>query len=120
MSQCSVLEQKELIKGITPAKSATIISQLQTSIYAKMEKLMMVWLTGTQLQEGTLRQRTLLKQILHTTPDEKPEHAFKANRGWFENMRKRTGIDFVVTHNEAVSSYVKATEVYIKTFPELI
>ncbi|XP_067125650.1 tigger transposable element-derived protein 1-like [Centruroides vittatus] len=96
-----------------------------------MEKLLMVWVTEKQLQGRTLTQsiicekaRTiygdLLKQIPHTSTNEESENSFKASRGWFDNFRKRTGIHSVVRHGEAASSDVKAAEVYIKTFSELI
>ncbi|KFM77792.1 Tigger transposable element-derived protein 1, partial [Stegodyphus mimosarum] len=128
---CTVLKQKELIKGITPAKSVTIISKLRTSLYEKMKKLLKVWVTEKQLQGGTLTQSIiwekaraiygdLLKQIPHTFTKEESEDSFKASRGWFDNFRKRTGIHSVVRHGEAASSDVKAAEVYIITFSELI
>jgi hypothetical protein len=128
---CTVLKQKELIKGITPAKGVTIISKLRTSLHEKMEKLLMVWVTEKQLQGGTLTQSIicekaraiygdLLKQIPHTSTNEESEDSFKASRGWFDNFRTRTGIHSVVRHGEAASSDVKAAEVYIKTFSELI
>jgi predicted transcriptional regulator len=41
----TVLKQKELINGVTPAKGVTIIYKLRTSLHEKMEKLLMVWVT---------------------------------------------------------------------------
>ncbi|XP_035221359.1 tigger transposable element-derived protein 1-like [Stegodyphus dumicola] len=125
---CTVLKQKELIKGITPAKGITIISKLRSSLHEKVEKLLM---TEKQLQGGTLTQSIicekarviyddLLKQIRHTSTNEESKDSFKANRNWFDNFRKRTGVHSVVRHGEVASSDVKAAEVYIKTFSELI
>ncbi|XP_058061708.1 tigger transposable element-derived protein 1-like [Anopheles bellator] len=118
---CTVLKQKDLVKGTTTAKGTTIISKRRTSLNEKMENLLMVWMTEKQLQGGTLTEsiicekaRTiyddLLKQISHTSTNEELENSFKASRGWFHNFRKRTGIH----------SVIHAAEVCIKTFLELI
>lgn len=128
---CTVLKQKESIKGITPAKGVTIISKLRSSLHEKMEKLLMVWVTEKQLKGDTLTQGIicekaraiygdLLNQTSRTSTDEASEDSFKASRGWFDNFRKRTGIHSVVRHGEAASSDVKAAEDYLKTFSELI
>lgn len=128
---CTVLKQKELIKGIRPAKGVTIISKLRTSLHEKMENLLMVWVKEKQLQGGTLTQSIicekarviygdLLKQIPHSSTNDESEDSFKASRGWFDNFKKRTGIHSVVRHGEAASSDVNAAEAYIKTFSELI
>ncbi|GBL80913.1 hypothetical protein AVEN_26323-1 [Araneus ventricosus] len=53
---CTVIKQKESIKGITPAKGVTIISKLRSSLHEKMEKLLMVWVTEKQLKGDTLTQ----------------------------------------------------------------
>ncbi|GBN50728.1 Tigger transposable element-derived protein 1 [Araneus ventricosus] len=128
---CTVLKQKESIKGITPAKGVTIISELRSSLHEKMEKLLMVWVTEMQLKGDTLTQgiirekaRAIYGDLLNQTPrsstDEALEDSFKASRAWFDNFRKRTGIHSVVRHGEAASSDVKAAEDYLKTFSELI
>ncbi|GBN81233.1 Tigger transposable element-derived protein 1 [Araneus ventricosus] len=127
---CTVLKQKESIKGITPAKGVTIISKLRSSLHEKMEKLLMVWVKEKQLKGDTLTQGIicekaraiygdLLNQTSRTSTDEASEDWFKASRGWFDNFRKRTGIHSVVRHGEAASSDVKAAEDYLKTFSEL-
>ncbi|GBN70131.1 hypothetical protein AVEN_163030-1 [Araneus ventricosus] len=96
-----------------------------------MEKLLMVWVTEKQLKGDTLTQgiicekaRAIYGDLLNQTPrtstDEASEDSFKASRGWFDNLRKRTGIHSVVRHGEAASSDVKAAEDYLKTFSELI
>ncbi|GBL65099.1 Tigger transposable element-derived protein 1 [Araneus ventricosus] len=128
---CTVLKQKESIKGITPAKGVTIISKLRSSPHEKMEKLLMVWVTENQLKGDTLTQgiicdkaRAIYGDLLNQTPrtstDEASEDSFKASRGWFDNFRKRTGIHSVVRHGEAASSDVIAAEDYLKAFSELI
>ncbi|GBM58246.1 Tigger transposable element-derived protein 1 [Araneus ventricosus] len=125
---CTVLKQKESIKGITPAKGVTIISKLRSSLH---EKMLMVWVAEKQLKGDTLTQGIICKKaraiygdLLNQTPltstDEVSEDSFKASRGWFDNFRKRTGIHSVVRHGEAASSDVKAAEDYLKTFSELI
>ncbi|GBM81699.1 Tigger transposable element-derived protein 1 [Araneus ventricosus] len=128
---CTVLKQKESIKGIAPAKGVTIISKLRSSLHEKMEKLLMVWVTEKQLKGHTLTQgiicekaRAIYGDLLNRTPrtstDEASEDSFKASRGWFDNFRKRTSIHSVVRHGEAASSDVKAAEDYLETFSELI
>ncbi|GBO43886.1 Tigger transposable element-derived protein 1 [Araneus ventricosus] len=128
---CTVLKQKELIKGITPAKGVTIISKLRSSLHEKMEKLLMVWVTEKQLKGDTLTQGIicekaraiygdLLNQSPRTSTDEASEDSFKASRGWFDNFRKRKGIHSAVRHGEAASSDVKAAEDHLKTSSELI
>lgn len=49
-STCTVLKQKKMIKGITPAKGLRIISELQTSLHENMEELLMVWVTENVFQ----------------------------------------------------------------------
>ncbi|GBM65325.1 hypothetical protein AVEN_89692-1 [Araneus ventricosus] len=84
---CTVLKQKESIKGITPAKGVTIISKLQSSLHEKMEKLLMVWVTEKQLKGDTLTQgiisekaRAIYGDLLNQTPltstDEASEDSF--------------------------------------------
>ncbi|GFT68133.1 tigger transposable element-derived protein 1 [Nephila pilipes] len=96
---CTVLKQKESIKGVTPAKGLTIISKLRTSLHENMEKLLMVLGIEKQLQGDTLTQTIickkaraiygdLLKQTPQTSIDEASEESFKASRGWFENFKK--------------------------------
>jgi hypothetical protein len=102
---CTVLKQKESIKGITPAKGVTIISKLRTSLHENMEKLLMVGVTEKQIQgdKCTLTQSIickkaraiygdLLKQTPRTSTDEASEDLFKASRGWFDNFMKRTSV----------------------------
>ncbi|GBN01725.1 hypothetical protein AVEN_36020-1 [Araneus ventricosus] len=102
----TVLKQKESIKGITPAKSITIISKLRSSLHEKIEKLLMVWVTEKQLKGDTLTQGIicekaraiygdLLNQTQRTSTGEASEDSFKASRGWFDNFRKGTGIHSV-------------------------
>ncbi|GBM15072.1 hypothetical protein AVEN_150089-1 [Araneus ventricosus] len=80
-----------------------------------MEKLLMVWVTEKQLKGDTLTQgiicekaRAIYGDLLNQTPrtstDEASEDSFKANRVWFDNFRKKTGIHSVVRHGEAASS----------------
>ncbi|GBM46820.1 hypothetical protein AVEN_132481-1 [Araneus ventricosus] len=59
---CTVLKQKKSIKGITPAKGVTIISNLRRSFYEKMEKLPMVWVTEKQLKGDTLTKGILCEK----------------------------------------------------------
>lgn len=106
---CTVLKQKESIKGITPAKGVTIISKLRSSLHEKMEKLLMVWVTeklkGDTLTQGIICEKAraiyddLLNQTSRTSTNKASKDSFKASRGWFDNFRKRTGIHSVVRRN---------------------
>ncbi|GFT22883.1 tigger transposable element-derived protein 1 [Nephila pilipes] len=45
---------------------------------------------------------------------------FKASRGWFHNLKKRSGIHSVNRHGESSSGDIKAAENFIKVFEKLI
>ena len=53
---CTVLKQKELIKGIRPTKSVRIIYNLRSFLHEKMEKLLMMWVTEKQRKGDTFTQ----------------------------------------------------------------
>ena len=44
---------------------------------------------------------------------------FKASKGWFDNFKKRTGINIVGRHGEAASSNKNAAEKYVEGFKDL-
>ena len=59
---CAVLKQKDLIKGITPAKGVRLISKLRTSFHKRMEKLLTVWVTEKQLKEDTVTKSVICEK----------------------------------------------------------
>nr|XP_060616305.1 zinc finger and SCAN domain-containing protein 12-like isoform X2 [Anolis sagrei ordinatus] len=106
---CSVLKQKESIKAITPAKGVTIISKRRTALHEEMEKLLLAWMTESQLAGDSVTEsiicekaraiyRDLMRQTPGTSTDEAPKESFKASRGWLDNFKKRIGIHSVVRH----------------------
>ncbi|KAK4324160.1 hypothetical protein Pmani_005163 [Petrolisthes manimaculis] len=126
---CTILKQKEMIKGITPAKGVKIISKLRNSVHEKMENLLLMWLSQKQLAGDTVTEaiicekaRAIYTDLQQQTPGTSAdqEDSFKASRGWFENFRKRTGIHSVVRHGEAASSDVQAAKECAETFAQLV
>ncbi|XP_026464559.1 tigger transposable element-derived protein 1-like [Ctenocephalides felis] len=127
---CTVLKQKELLKSITPAKGVAIISKLRSSVHDEMEKILLEWMAQEQFEGTTLTQsiicekaRAIYDELLNQMPNNstsgEPEDSFKASRGWFDNFKRRTGIQSVAKHGEAASSNMKAAEDYFK-FSDLI
>lgn len=112
---CTMLKQKELIKGITLAKGVTILSKLRSPLHEKMEELLVMWVAekqraGDDLNQGIVCEKAraiydgLLTHTPRTSKDEPSEDFFKASRGWYDNFRKRTGILSFDRHGEAASS----------------
>ena len=48
------------------------------------------------------------------------EEGFKASRGWFDNCKRRNGIQSVVRHREPVNLDTKAAEVFTTEFQKLM
>ncbi|XP_070592821.1 tigger transposable element-derived protein 1-like [Erythrolamprus reginae] len=56
---CTILKQKDILKGVKPAKGATIISQLRTSVHEEMERLLLIWIKEKELAGDTITEAVI-------------------------------------------------------------
>ncbi|XP_070592841.1 tigger transposable element-derived protein 1-like [Erythrolamprus reginae] len=56
---CTILKQKDILKGVKPAKDATIISQLRTSVHEEMERLLLIWIKEKELAGDTITEAVI-------------------------------------------------------------
>lgn len=61
-TEWTIMKQKESIKAVTPAKGVKILSKLPTSVYEKMESLLLVWSREEQLVGGTVTEGIVCKK----------------------------------------------------------
>ncbi|XP_070607669.1 tigger transposable element-derived protein 1-like [Erythrolamprus reginae] len=56
---CTILKQKDILKGVKPAKGATIISQLRTFVHEEMERLLLIWIKEKELAGDTITEAVI-------------------------------------------------------------
>ncbi|XP_070584367.1 tigger transposable element-derived protein 1-like [Erythrolamprus reginae] len=125
---CTILKQKDILKGVKAAKGATIISQLRTSVHEEMERLLLIWIKEKELAGDTITEavisekaRAIFSDLKSNEPSSSGDpDEFKASHGWFDRFRKRSGIHSVVRHGEAASADIKAAEEFVMRFASLV
>ncbi|XP_034046538.1 tigger transposable element-derived protein 1-like [Thalassophryne amazonica] len=125
---CTILKQKDAIKGATLSKGTTVLPELWTSIHEAMEKLLLLWVKEMELVGDTITEaiicekaRTIFSDLKERAPGTLAlsEESFKASHGWFDNFKKKMNIHTVVMHGEASSADVKAANEYVTRFAAL-
>ena len=123
----TILKNKEAIKAANVCKGVTCLSKQRTQVIEEVEKLLLVWLNEKQLAGDSVSEGLICEKARHlhddlskTIPGTSAAQEFKANRGWFEKFKRRTGLHNVVRHGEAASSDSAAAEAYKATFANFI
>ena len=99
---CTFVKNKEKIMVADVAKGVVgVAATKRPQVLDKVEQLLMVWITDMQLKGDTISETSICEKAkklyrdlmaeLPATSDTSPED-FKASRGWFQNFRKRSGI----------------------------
>lgn len=114
---CTILKQKAAIKTIKLIKGVTVLSKLMTSImrwrdFCCCGYTTRSWREMLSQRASSLRRRCLSTRTYNVRQRQQKKgrppgtHGvdFKANHGWFEKFKKRTGIPSVVWHGEAASA----------------
>lgn len=128
---CTILKQKEALKGLTPAKGVSILSKRRSPVINEMERLLLIWIREKHLAGGAITKAIIcekaraiysdLAQDAPSTSSNTPAaEQFKASYGWFDKFRKRTGIYSVIRHGDGVSSDAKAAAAFVTTFAKLV
>ncbi|XP_070592937.1 tigger transposable element-derived protein 1-like [Erythrolamprus reginae] len=125
---CTILKQKDILKGVKAAKGATINSQLRTSVHEEMERLLLIWIKEKELAGDTITEvvisekaRAIFSDLKSNEPSSSGDpDEFKASHGWFDRFRKRSGIHSVVRHVETASADIKAAEEFVMRFASLV
>jgi transposase-like protein len=119
---CTILKNKETIKGTSVARGVTIITKQRSQTNEVVEKLLLIWinekmLAGDSVSKGIIceKARRLHEDLVKQTPGTSADtDVFQASRGWFEKFKKRSGIRSVVRLGEAAEEFVQDFSDYIK------
>ncbi|GCC25540.1 hypothetical protein chiPu_0003951 [Chiloscyllium punctatum] len=126
---CTILKNKDTLKAADVAKGGTILTKQRPKLLDEVEKLLLVWINQKELAGDNVNETLICEKALHIHRDllatpvstrTASVEEFKANRGWFDNFRRRTGIHSVIRHGEAASSDKKATEDIVKEFNKFV
>ncbi|XP_017772781.1 PREDICTED: uncharacterized protein LOC108559909 isoform X4 [Nicrophorus vespilloides] len=98
----TILKNKEAIKAADVAKGVKTLTSKRSQAMEEVEKRLMVWIKDKQLlgvSEAFIceKARQMYGDI---TKDAPGAEEFKASKGWFDNFKKRTGIQSVLGHGE--------------------
>ncbi|XP_068208499.1 tigger transposable element-derived protein 1-like [Palaemon carinicauda] len=115
----TIIKQKAAIKTVKPSKGITIISKCSSPNLEEMECLLLIWIKDKEIVGDTITETIICEKASTIYCDLKAEgfggdagesstaptmEEFKASRGWFQKLKRRTGIHSVVCHGEASSS----------------
>ncbi|XP_066937054.1 tigger transposable element-derived protein 1-like [Macrobrachium rosenbergii] len=108
----TILKNKEAIREANVAKGMTLPNKTRSQTLEKVEKIILKWVKKKQMagdiiikpiicEKAWQVHQSLLKETpsISATPEE-----FKASRGWFDNLRRRTGIHCVLRHGDSAST----------------
>ena len=103
---CTILKKKEEIRGLDAANGVMRISKQWPCVLEDVEKLLLVWINEKQLAGDTVtksfickKAKALYTDLVSKLPGTSTENeeGSKASRGWFDNLKKRSGIHSVVS-----------------------
>ncbi|XP_070613955.1 tigger transposable element-derived protein 1-like [Erythrolamprus reginae] len=90
---CTILKQKDILKGVKPAKGATIISELRTSVHEEMERLLLIWIKEKELAGDTITEAVISEKARAIFADLKSnEPSSSGDPDEFKKMPRRTFI----------------------------
>jgi IS30 family transposase len=111
---CTILKNKETIKGANFATGVTVLTKQRSHAVEKVEKLLMIWinekiLAGNSVSEGIICEtaRRLHENLVEKYPSADSD-VFQASKGWFEKIKKRSGIHSVVRQGGAARAKPKS------------
>ncbi|XP_069815758.1 tigger transposable element-derived protein 1-like [Dendropsophus ebraccatus] len=121
----TILKQIDAIKEADVAKGVTTLTKQRPQT---MERLLLMWIiekqvAGDSVSEAMISHKALqvYADLTRDTPGTSGEaETFKANHGWFDNFKKRSGIHSVVRHGEAASANKEAAEQFASEFKAYI
>nr|XP_057925930.1 tigger transposable element-derived protein 1-like [Doryrhamphus excisus] len=124
----SILNRKDEIKEANVAKGVTVLTKQRSQTIEDVEKLLWVWITERRLAGDRVSEPVICEKarLLHAdlsknvpaTSDAVSE--FKASRGWYENFKKRTGMNTVVKQGESANSDQSAAKDFVKEFKDYV
>jgi hypothetical protein len=128
MTVSTIVKNKDVIKSANVAKGVKLITKQRSGTLEHVEKLLLIWIiekqcTGDYISEAMISEKAklihadLLKNKAGTSQE---GEVFKANHGWFDNFKKRTGIHSVVRHGEGASADKDAANDFVKEFGEFV
>ena len=105
-----------------------VISKQRPQIIEEVDKLLLVSINEKQLKGDSLSEAIVCEKALEIYGDlikktlgaNFKEFDFKPGRGWFEKVKKRSGIHSVLRHGEAASSNKKEAEKFKKEFSDVL
>jgi len=93
-----ILKDREAIKAADVAKGLKSLTSKRLPAVEEVEKLLMVWINEKQLAGDSVSEaiicekaRLLYSDITQDTPGSSAEE-FKASKVWYDNFKKKTGI----------------------------
>jgi len=97
---CTLLKKKEEIKALDAAKGVTRVSKQRPRVLEDVDKLLLVWINEKQLAGDTLTENLICEKTKYLYADlvsklpctSTEKEGFKASRGWFDNFKRRSGI----------------------------
>lgn len=114
----TILAKKEELMVSKVAKGTSRLN-VRSLIFEEMENLLLIWIREREIAGNTTSQNAICqkaKQIYQDLKNKTPGSSsdvdnvdFKGSRGWFDNFKKRTGINSVVRNGEAASADKKPT-----------
>ncbi|XP_032836246.1 uncharacterized protein LOC116957903 [Petromyzon marinus] len=128
---CTMLKNKEAIKGANVAKGVSSLSKQRTKAIEEVEKSLLLWINETQLAGDGISEAVICEKAkrLHsdivqkapgTGDDPGPGEMFKASRGWFDKFKKRSGIESAVRHAEGAGADTEGSKKFVGEFKELV
>ena len=106
----TILKNKETIKAADVAKGVTVLTKQRSQTIEEVEKMLLIWmneklLAGVGVSEGIIceQAKQLHDDLLKNDPSTSADtNVFKASKGWFENFKRRSGIQSVVKQKAIV------------------
>ncbi|KAM4642474.1 uncharacterized protein O3C94_016790 [Discoglossus pictus] len=123
----TIVRNKEAIKGADVARGVKTITKQRSQTLEEVEKFLYVWINEKQLVGDRISKAIICEKAKQLHADllkDKPATSgestdvFKASHGWFENFRKRSGIQSLVRHGEAASADKEAA--WRELWPEAV
>ncbi|XP_053719550.1 tigger transposable element-derived protein 1-like [Synchiropus splendidus] len=109
---CAILKRKEDIKRLKPAEGVAAITKKTPHALQDVENLLLIWinekmLAGERVTESIVCSKAiaLFDDIVSKAPGSSSGRDFNASHGWYENFKKRSGVQCTVQPKEPVDTF---------------
>jgi hypothetical protein len=124
---CTIVKNKDIIKSANVVKGVKSITKQRSRKLEHVAKFLLIWITLKQCAGDTVSEAMICEKakLMHAdllknkagTSEE--SEVFKASHGWFENFKKRTGIQ-CCGHEQGASADTDAANDFVTEFRKFV